>query len=153
MLPAAIALLTTTTASYTHGVFPYTEVEKALLLPPWKVVGPVVSTHFVHRLIRARTVLNRAADDSLPDGHCAVYQLAEEGSGITMYLVDYETESRTACVRACLYRQDLEERHLALKELRLWFQTRMGDDWKLHFEAHTTADRFEWEWGVGMLEG
>ena len=49
--------------AYTHGFFTYSDVEKALQHPPWKPTGSAVSSiEFLHRLLKAQSVLACASD-------------------------------------------------------------------------------------------
>ena len=127
---------------YTHGVFTYKDVEKAIQHHPWKPSGPVVSTHFVHRLIKARSVMGRAGVAST---NCAVYQMGE--GAVNIYLIEYDKDMHIANVRACLYHDGINDRHIALKDLRGWFLATLGGKWKLIFDADSTAESFEWAWG------
>jgi len=135
-------------SSHAHAVFSYAEAGS--MLHAWVPESSAFRTHFLFRVLHARTLIAESADGGGAANSIAVLQA--DGGGYNLFLIEGDEERRASTVRACIWYKEGRgtSRHVSFRHLRSWFDDVSADGWSLGFDAPPTSDKFEWAYDIDV---
>ena len=135
-------------SSHAHAVFSYAEAGS--MLHAWVPESSAFRTHFLFRVLHARTLIAESADGG--GGANSIAVLQADGGGYNLFLIEGDEERRASTVRACIWYKEGRgtSRHVSFRHLRSWFDDVSADGWSLGFDAPPTSDKFEWAYDIDV---